>query len=224
MMLPDLPALPVLPGLPTAAASSSFLAGLSLGASLIVAIGAQNTFVLRQGLRREHVATVVAICTLLDIALMSVGMAGLGGMIMAHPDLLDAAALAGAVTLAWYGFGAFRRACHPEVLMTQAAGAQVSRRRAAGQVLAISLLNPHVYLDTVVLVGTVGAQQAAGTRLAFLAGSALASTSWFVALGFGARVLAPLFSRPRAWQVLDVLVGLTLCNLAIRLALGVLGR
>ncbi len=205
-----------------AASVTSLVSGLFLSGSLIVAIGAQNTFVLRQGLRREHVVVVVSVCTLIDILLMTLGVSGLGRAVTEHPRVLNAAALGGAVMLGWYGLSAFRRALHPEALVVQAAGGLQSTQRVVGQVLTISLLNPHVYLDTVVLVGTVGARQVAGTQWAFLLGAGLASTVWFTSLGFGARALSPLFARQRAWQVLDVLVGLTMCGTAIRLAQGVL--
>lgn len=206
----------------TAAAVASFVTGASLGASLIVAIGAQNTFVLRQGIRREHVGVVVAICTLLDIVLMAAGVAGLGAAVTARPRLLDALAVGGALLLAAYGLSALRRALRPQVLQAATAGAAQAAPAVALQVLAISLLNPHVYLDTVVLVGAVGARQPAGTQLAFVAGAGLASAAWFAALGFGARALAPLFARPLAWRVLDSAVAAMMGLIAARLLLSVL--
>lgn len=199
-------------------ATPSFVTGFSLGASLIMAIGAQNAFVLRQGLRREHVAAVVAVCALLDVALMSVGVNGLGAVLGDRPRLIQAATLAGAVVLAWYGFQAFRRALDPHGLSAQAGGQAVPVRQVVGQALSISLLNPHVYLDTVLLVGSVGAQQPAGAQTAFLLGSGLSSVLWFAGLGFGARLLSPLFARPAAWRVLDLLVGLTMWWIAFSLA------
>jgi len=180
---------------------AGFVTGLSLGASLIVAIGAQNAFVLRQGLRREQVATVVAVCALLDIALMTLGVAGLGAAVVALPGLLQAATVGGALVLGWYGLAAFRRA-------------------ATAQALGISLLNPHVYVDTVLLVGSVGAAQAAGTRGSFLLGACSASVLWFVGLGFGARVLSPIFERAAAWRLLEAVVGVTMWLIAYRLLAG----
>lgn len=203
---------------------ASFVTGLTLGGSLIVAIGAQNTFVLRQGLRREHVAAVVFVCALIDVLLMSAGVLGLGAAVTERPRLLDALAIGGACVLAAYGLAAFRRAWKPQALQAAAEGSAQPLGRVVSQVLGISLLNPHVYLDTVVLVGAVGARQAAGTQGSFLFGAGLASCLWFAGLGFGARALAPLFARPLAWRVLDLCVGLTMFWIAIRLAAGVLGR
>ena len=202
----------------------AFATGFALGGSLIVAIGAQNAFVLRQGLRREHVAAVVAVCALLDIVLMSAGVGGLGALVGAHPGWLDAAALAGAVVLVAYGVAAFRRAARPQTLQAQASGTAQPLRRVLLQVLGISLLNPHVYLDTVVLVGAIGARQPAAGQLPFLLGACTASVLWFTTLGFGARALSPLFARPGAWRVLDVIVGLTMWGIAAQLAWGVLSR
>lgn len=201
---------------------SAFFTGLTLSASLIVAIGAQNTFVLRQGLRREHVAAVVTVCALLDAALMAVGVAGLGALVVGHPGAMLALAVGGAAALALYAASAFRRALRPQALTAgdtdNAAATSPPVRRVVLQALGISLLNPHVYLDTVVLVGAVGARQAAGTQGAFWLGAAGASALWFVLLGFGARVLAPWFARPGAWRVLDAVVGLTMAWMAVKLA------
>ena len=198
-------------------ATSSFITGFTLGASLIMAIGAQNAFVLRQGLRREHVAAVVAACAVLDILLMAIGVSGLGAVLNDRPGFIQAATVAGAVVLAWYSLSAFRRAFHPQSLSTQSGGAAQPLRAVVTQALSISLLNPHVYLDTVLLVGSVGAQQPDDQRLAFLMGSGLSSVVWFAGLGFGARLLSPLFARPVAWRVLDVLVGLTMAWIAYSL-------
>lgn len=200
---------------------SAAATGFGLSASLIVAIGAQNAFVLRQGIRREHVGPVVTVCALLDLLLMAAGVAGLGAVFIGRPGWLDALALAGAVLLAVYGLAAARRAWRPTAhaaLQAQAQGQPAARRDVVLQVLAISLLNPHVYLDTVVLVGAVGARQPAGTQGAFVAGAGLASALWFVLLGYGARVLSPWFARPAAWRVLDAVVALTMLALAFKLA------
>ena len=201
----------------------SFITGLTLGASLIVAIGAQNAFVLRQGLRREHVAAVVSVCALLDIVLMAAGVSGLGAAVQAQPRLLEAATIGGALVLAWYALAAFRRALGPHALRADPAGASQPAGQVVLQALGISLLNPHVYLDTVVLVGAIGARQPAGTQGAFLVGASLASVLWFAALGFGARALSPLFARPAAWRVLDAAVGVTMGWIAFKLVTGQLG-
>jgi L-lysine exporter family protein LysE/ArgO len=183
-----------------------FLTGLTLSLSLIVAIGAQNTHVLRQGLRREHVAAVVAVCALLDVALMTLGVSGLATSLGQYPRALDGLGLLGALVLAVYGALALRRAVKPDVLRAHTGGAPLAMTKVVAQTLSLSLLNPHVYLDTVILVGAVGAKQPHGTQWAFLLGAACASTVWFVVLGYGARVLTPLFAKPLAWRLLDLLV------------------
>lgn len=196
-----------------------FLTGLTLSLGLIVAIGAQNAFVLRQGLRREHVLSVVLFCALADAALITAGVLGMAQALGDKPGLAKAMALAGAAFLAWYGWQALRRARQASQLQTTPHGEGLSLGAAMAQAAAFTLLNPHVYLDTVLLVGSIGAQQPRALQGWFIAGSCMASVGWFTALGFGARWLAPLFARPRAWQVLDTLIGLTmwvLCGLLVR--------
>jgi L-lysine exporter family protein LysE/ArgO len=204
--------------MPTAA----FTTGFAFSATLIIAIGAQNSFVLRQGLRREHVVAIVAFCALADLALISAGVAGLAKVLGGAPSLTMALTIAGTLFLTWYGLRAVRRAFQPQALRADG-GARVSLRGAVAQAAAFTFLNPHVYLDTVLLMGSVGARQPADARLWFVGGAALASGAWFTALGFGARLLAPLFSRPRAWQVLDILVGATMLALAAGLGAQALG-
>lgn len=191
-----------------------FLQGLVLGLGLIVAIGAQNAFVLRQGLRREHVGSVVLFCALADAVLITAGVLGMAQALGKHPGVARAMALAGAAFLAWYGWQALQRARRANRLTASQDGAGLSHAAALAQAAAFTLLNPHVYLDTVLLVGSIGAQQPAGLQGWFIAGSSMASLGWFSALGFGARWLAPLFARPRAWQVLDGLIGGTMWLLA----------
>ncbi|TKD18232.1 amino acid transporter [Rhodobacter capsulatus] len=186
--------------------------GLSLG--LIVAIGAQNAFVLRQGLRREHVGLVVGFCAACDLALIAAGVAGLGAVLGTAPRLVTVLSLGGAGFLGWYGMSALRRALRPERLQAENGGAALTRMGALARVAGFTLLNPHVYLDTVLLVGSVGAAQPAAAHLPFVLGAGLASTVWFVSLGFGARFLAPLFARPLAWRVLDLLIGAMMLTLA----------
>ena len=196
-----------------------FLTGLTLSLGLIVAIGAQNAFVLRQGLRREHVLSVVLFSALADAALITAGVLGMAQALGDKPGLAKAMALAGAAFLAWYGWQALRRARQASQLQTTQHGEGLSLGAAMAQAAAFTLLNPHVYLDTVLLVGSIGAQQPRALQGWFIAGSCMASVGWFTALGFGARWLAPLFARPRAWQVLDTLIGLTmwvLCGLLVR--------
>ncbi len=187
-----------------------FAQGLALGLGLIVAIGAQNAFVLRQGLRREHVGTVVLFCAVADAALIAAGVLGMAQALGESPRLARALALAGAVFLAVYGGQALRRARHAHRLEAVAGGVGLTKGAAVAQAAAFTLLNPHVYLDTVLLVGSIGAQQPAALRGWFVAGASGASLFWFSLLGFGARWLAPLFARPRAWQVLDGLIGVTM--------------
>jgi L-lysine exporter family protein LysE/ArgO len=190
------------------------LAGLGLGLSLIVAIGAQNAFVLRQGLRREHVRSVVAFCALADAALISAGVMGMAQALGERPGLARALAAAGAAFLAVYGVQALRRARRSNRLQAMAGQTGLGRGAAIAQAGAFTLLNPHVYLDTVLLIGSMGAQQPAALRGWFVAGASAASLCWFALLGYGARWLAPWFARPRAWQVLDGLIGLTMLLLA----------
>jgi L-lysine exporter family protein LysE/ArgO len=200
-----------------AQAAPVFTQGLALSLGLIVAIGAQNAFVLRQGLRREHVGSVVLFCALADALLITAGVLGMAQALGQRPGLAQAMALAGAAFLAWYGWRALQRARRSSQLQVAEDGAapdRLGRGAAMAQAAAFTLLNPHVYLDTVLLVGSIGAQQPAGLRGWFIAGSSLASLGWFSALGYGARWLAPVFRRPRAWQVLDALIGLTMWVLA----------
>lgn len=192
----------------------AFVQGLFLSFGLIVAIGAQNAFVLRQGLRREHVGSVVLFCAVADAVLIAAGVLGMAQALGQHPGLARALALAGAVFLAVYGWQALRRARQVQRLNVAEGGAGLRRSAAVAQAAAFTLLNPHVYLDTVLLVGSIGAQQPVSLRGWFIAGASSASLIWFALLGFGARWLAPWFARPRSWQVLDGLIGATMFVLA----------
>lgn len=194
-----------------------FVQGLLLGLGLIVAIGAQNAFVLRQGLRREHIGSVVLFCAVADAALITAGVFGMSQALGDRPQLARALALAGAAFLAWYGWRALQRVRHAGRLQAAPGGDGLRRGAALAQAAAFTLLNPHVYLDTVLLVGSIGAQQPPGLQPWFAAGASTASLAWFSLLGFGARWLAPLFARPRAWQVLDGLIGLVMWTLAVLL-------
>jgi len=194
-----------------------FLQGLMLGFGLIVAIGAQNAFVLRQGLLRQHVASVVLFCAVADALLIGAGVLGMGQALGRSPLLARALALAGAVFLAAYGWRALQRARQPSRLQAGDGARQLGRGAVLAQAAAFTLLNPHVYLDTVLLVGSIGAQQPAALRGWFVSGASSASLCWFGLLGFGSRWLSPLFERPRAWQVLDGLIGLTMFALSTML-------
>ena len=187
-----------------------FIQGLALSFGLIVAIGAQNAFVLRQGLRREHVGSVVLFCATADAVLIMAGVFGMAQALGDRPDWARALALAGALFLAWYGWQALMRMRNPDRLQASSGGEGLKKGAAMAQAAAFTLLNPHVYLDTVLLVGSMGAQQPAPMQGWFVAGAAVASATWFSLLGFGARWMAPWFAHPRAWQVLDGLIGLTM--------------
>ena len=195
------------------AALSAAATGATLGLTLIVAIGAQNAFVLRQGLRREHVGPIVAFCAAADALLMIAGVAGLAQLLGDRPALALWLTAGGAIFLAIYGLRALRRALKPAALQAAEGTAAITLPQALVQTAAFTLLNPHVYLDTVVLVGTVGAQMGQA-RWWFAGGAAGASVLWFTSLGYGARLLAPVFARPRAWQVLDALIGVTMLLLS----------
>jgi L-lysine exporter family protein LysE/ArgO len=191
--------------------------GFLTGLSLIVAIGAQNAYVLRQGLRREHVGLVVAVCTFSDAALITAGVAGLGALVAEAPAILTVARWGGAAFLVVLAVAALRRAARPERL-TPASDNPASRSSVLTTVFALTWLNPHVYLDTVVLLGSLAVQHE--PRWWFATGAVLGSLVWFTALGFGARALRPVFARPRAWQILDVLVAVVMASVAATLVLG----
>lgn len=195
----------------------SLLAGFGLGFSLILAIGPQNAFVLRQGLRRAHVGPVVLVCILSDVALIAAGVAGFGALTEAAPWLAPLMRYGGAAFLVWYGVTALRAAWRGGDALEAGQG-DVALRAAVATVLAFTWLNPHVYLDTLLLVGAVASSTAA--PWAFGAGAMLASVLFFPLLGYGARLLAPVFARPRAWQGLDLLVGVTMLALAGKLVFG----
>lgn len=199
---------------------AALLAGLGTGLSLIVAIGSQNAFVLRQGLRREHVLPVVLVCALSDLVLIAAGVAGLGVLVSNAPVLLAVVRWGGAVFLAVLAVQAARRALRPATLEAAEGGLRTSVGAAVGTALALTWLNPHVYLDTVLLLGSLAAAYGEGGRWAFAAGAGTASIVWFAALGFGARLLAPVFARPVAWRVLDGAIALVMGVLAVLLVVG----
>ncbi|MFJ7526115.1 LysE/ArgO family amino acid transporter [Streptomyces griseus] len=192
-------------------------AGFGTGLSLIVAIGAQNALVLRQGVRRDGVLAVVGICALSDAVLIALGVAGVGALVVAWPSALTVVGLLGAVFLIGYGLLAARRVLRPSALRAADAPA-ASRRGVVLTCLAMTWLNPHVYLDTVFLLGSVAADRGP-LRWTFGLGAILASVCWFTALGFGARLLSGVLARPTAWRVLDGLVAVTMIGLGVRLAL-----
>jgi len=197
----------------------ALVAGFLTGLSLIVAIGAQNAFVLRQGLLRQHVGAVVLVCSVSDLVLIAAGVAGIGAIVQHAPAALTVVRWLGVAFLTAYGVRSLWRARHAGSL-TAATDAEPRLRGVVLQMLALTWLNPHVYLDTVLLVGSIAAHHGPTGKWWFGAGAGLASIVWFTALGYGARVAAPLLARPRSWQVLDVLVGLTMLAIALGLARG----
>ncbi|MEU3529595.1 LysE/ArgO family amino acid transporter [Streptomyces sp. NPDC038707] len=194
-------------------------AGFGTGLSLIVAIGAQNAFVLRQGVRRHAVLTVVGICALSDAVLIALGVGGVGAVVVAWPGALRAVGVVGGLFLLCYGALAARRVLRPGTGLTTEGETTGSRRRAVLTCLAMTWLNPHVYLDTVFLLGSLAADRGP-LRWTFGLGAALASVCWFTALGFGARLLGRHLARPGAWRVLDGLVAATMLVLGVSLIAG----
>ena len=197
----------------------AFFQGFATSAALIIAIGAQNAFVLRCGLRREHVLAVVLVCALSDALLITLGIAGLGALVQRSPALLQFARYGGALFLIVYGAIAARRAFGASSLAVDA-GAPMTLRAAIAACLAFTYLNPHCWLDTVVLLGGVASQQPPGARAWFGVGATSASFVWFFALGFGARALRGLFARPVAWKLLDSAIALVMWAIAASLLLG----
>ncbi|TDT38787.1 L-lysine exporter family protein LysE/ArgO [Streptomyces sp. BK208] len=194
-------------------------AGFGTGLSLIVAIGAQNAFVLRQGIRRDAVLAVVGICALSDAVLIALGVGGVGAVVVAWPGALTAVGWIGGAFLLCYGALAARRVVRPSGVLRAEGDAAGSRRRAVLTCLALTWLNPHVYLDTVFLLGSVAADRGP-LRWTFGLGAAVASLVWFAALGFGGRHLGRFLARPGAWRVVDGLVAATMIALGVSLIAG----
>ena len=198
--------------------------GLLTGLSLIVAIGAQNAFVLRQGLRRSRVGAIVTVCILSDIALTLAGVAGIGAVVQHADWALQAVRWFGVAFLVWYGLSSAWRARRPSALTASADGTgtghqgQLGLAAALRRMLALTWLNPHVYMDTMVLLGSIANSRGPVDRWWFAVGALVASTVWFLSLGFGARFAAPLLTTPRAWQVLDLLIAATMLAIAAKLA------
>jgi L-lysine exporter family protein LysE/ArgO len=217
------------------------LTGLLTGLSLIVAIGAQNAFVLRQGLRGARVGAVVTVCTLSDVVLIIAGVSGIGAVVHHADWALQAVRWFGVAFLTWYGLSSVWRARRPSALPgpsdgngavsgvdagavdaggVVAGGVDPSLASTLRRTLALTWLNPHVYLDTVVLLGSIANSRGPADRWWFAGGAVAASTLWFAGLGFGARFAAPLLTTPRAWQILDLLIAATMLAIAARLAIG----
>ena len=194
----------------------AFPSGFFLGASLIIAIGAQNAFILRQGLLRQHVFILCLICALADAALIALGVAGLGTLIAASPVLIKTVTVGGVIFLFAYALIAFRRAMRPTMMLARG-DAQGDLKTAMAACLAFTFLNPHVYLDTVMLLGGLSSSYAGAARIAYAAGAMTASFTWFFALGYGARLLEPVFARPQSWRILDFSIGFVMALIGLSL-------
>lgn len=205
--------------------TTTYIEGLGLGASLIIAIGAQNAFVLRQGLQRRYVFVTAAFCSMCDAVLILFGVNGLGAIIQQAPALLAIATWGGVAFLLFYGLRSFRSAFRPDSLNADPTSLSegTTVRATLLALLGFSLLNPHVYLDTVILLGGIGAGHPATERLSFILGASTASLLWFFGLAYGATLLAPAFRRPATWRVLDTLVGCVMWIIAAGLVRGSLG-
>lgn len=198
-----------------------FLQGLGLGASLIMAIGAQNAHVIRTGVRGQHVLATVATCIVVDVVLIGLGIAGLGALVEASPLLTSVARYGGAAFLVWYGWRCWKSSLRGGASLSLSDGDKAQTLgRALATVLALSLLNPHVYLDTVVLLGAVGSSLAGDARLSFALGAMTASVLWFSALGLGAQRFATVLGRPSVWRAIEALTGSLMLVLAYLLLRG----
>lgn len=194
----------------------SAVQGFAVTAGLIVAIGAQNAFVLSQGIKQEHWLIIPLICWLCDALLISLGVSGMGAAAATHPVLADLSAWCGALFLAVYGWRALRSALRSNTL-TPVDRPPMSLWTAVATTLALTLFNPHVYIDTILLIGGIGSRFTGLERSAFTLGAITASLTWFLLLSLGGRLLAPVFQRPAAWRVLDTLICLTMWAIALSL-------
>ena len=200
---------------------SAGLAGLLTGLSLIVAIGAQNAYVLRLGLSRQHVGIAIVLCAASDVVLIVLGVGGIGRIAHSVPSVLTVLKWVGVTYLIGYGLCSFWRSRRPESLVASA-GTTSSRRVVVATTLAFTFLNPHVYLDTVLLLGSIG-NQYGSDRWLFAAGACLGSIGWFTGLGLGAKKAAPLMARPLTWRILDITIGIVMTAIALRLILSDIG-
>lgn len=197
-----------------------FLKGMVLGASLIIAIGLQNAFILRQGIKNRHIFACALTASLVDVFLIGCGVLGFGYLIEQHPALINWITWGGAAFLFVYGLKSFISAFKTDQMTGERAKGMLkdgSVKETVLIILGISLLNPHVYLDTVVLIGGLSASYGEVGKYWFGGGAMLASFIWFFALGYGARLLSPLFAKPKAWQILDILIGTTMWGIAVSL-------
>ncbi|MFC7485492.1 LysE/ArgO family amino acid transporter [Knoellia sp. CPCC 206453] len=193
---------------------AAVVGGLLSGFSLIVAIGAQNAFVLRQGVSRQHIGVVVAICAISDLALIVAGVVGVGALVQGHPTILRIVTVGGAAYLVWFGVRSLLAARHPKTLV---AGAPSAKTSAVATAFALTWLNPHVYLDTVLMLGNLSTSYGPTGRWWFGLGAGAASILWFTTLGYAARLASRWLAHPRTWQVLDTVIGLVMFALAAML-------
>ncbi|HIO96823.1 MAG TPA: amino acid transporter [Leucothrix sp.] len=195
-----------------------FFTGFLLGGSLIIAIGAQNAYVLKQGLLKKHVFLICLICAVSDALLIAIGTSGVGKIIESHPDWLKAVTWFGASYLFMFGLMSFKAALSNETLETSSSNEKSQTTKAViSTVLALTFLNPHVYLDTVLLIGSIASPYNDNDRYYFTLGAISASFIWFFSLGYGARFLIPLFKKPKAWKVLNIVIGLVIWWIAYQL-------
>ncbi|GIU25859.1 LysE/ArgO family amino acid transporter [Shewanella schlegeliana] len=196
---------------------TAFIQGMGIGGSLIMAVGAQNAFVLKQGLKRSHSLPIAAICSFIDAVMITAGVAGLGHLILAFPLIKDIASFGGALFLLIYGYGALKSSFSESRMESDETLAADSLKKAILTTLAISLLNPHLYLDTVVLLGSISVQFEGTDKQWFGAGAVLASFVWFFSLSLGAKYLSPVFKKPKAWCYLDRFICITMWSIAAAL-------
>ena len=194
-----------------------FFTGLLLGGSLIIAIGAQNAYVLKQGLIKSHVFLICLICALSDALLITIGTSGVGSIIENNPEWLKLVTWFGSAYLLSFAFKSFRSALSNETLQTASNESSQNTKTIIGTVLSLTFLNPHVYLDTVLLIGSIASPYNDADRINFTLGAVCASFIWFFALGYGARYLIPVFSKPSAWKVLNTIIGIVMLWIAYQL-------
>jgi L-lysine exporter family protein LysE/ArgO len=193
-----------------------YFKGLALGASLIIAIGAQNAFVLSQGVRKKYNVVIPLICSLSDAILISIGILGVGQILASNQLVSNIASIGGALFLGWYGYKSFRSFLKPEALNESSKGPQ-TLKAAVLFTLAVTLLNPHVYIDTILLLGSISSQFEGSGRYAFGAGAVSASFLWFFTLSLGGKMLSPVFKNPVAWKILDLIITLIMWFIAFSL-------
>ena len=194
-----------------------FIEGLMIMSGLIIAIGAQNTFILKQGIQQNHVALTALLCGSIDTILIVIGVGGLGAMIASNEIVLMVSRWGGAAFLTFYGLRSFWMAFKNQSLKIDGKGQKLSLKKVILTALAVSLLNPHAYIDACMLIGSVGAQFPAEERPFFAFGASFASFAWFFTISYGAKFLIPLFKKPNAWKIFDCIVGVMMLSIAASL-------